>query len=277
MIRPTQRAGHIGTDDNRFCGASVFGELAATTASVSDLIARAFGLHALRDGDREVVRCIALALTSPDARVWPLKMTRTLAAYGNPFAGFYGAQLGNFSDRMGPGTTANAAASLAWIHARVGGAPSAEAVAAAVREHLASRGRVSGFGVPFRRDDERLLALRRMLDGHVATRRPHWRLSVLVADAMREAEGLEPNVVIAVAALLLDLGLSAHRAGMFTSVMMSHNFAAHALEASEQDGPYLRELPERAIEDCSAPPRRTAAAAASGGSAQIAPRRSLAW
>lgn len=282
MTRPIQRAGHIGADDNRFCGASVFGELATTTTGVGDLVARAFGLPALRAGDRVVLHTIALCTTSPDARVWPLKLTRTLSAYGNPFAGYYGAQLGNHSDRMGPGTAAHAAESLAWIRDRVGAHPTATAVADAVAEHVATRGRLAGFGVPFRPQDERLLAMHRLLDGHPATRRPMWRLHELVADAMRARDGLEPNVVIATAALLLDLGLSPRRAGMFLSVTMGHNFAAHALEASEQDGPFLRELPVAAIEDCSTAPRKTAAAAAAassstGGSAHFAPRRSLGW
>lgn len=281
MIRPIQRVGHIGYEDNRFCGASVFGELAHSVRGPGDLLARAFGMATLTDADREVLRCITLCTTSPDARVWPLKMTRTLASYGNPFAGFFGAQLGNASDRMGPGTTSTAAASLVWIRDRVGDDPTPAAIAAAVADHLATRGRIAGFGVPFRPEDERLLFLHRMLARHPATRRPAWRLHLLIVDAMRAAEGIEPNVLFPFAALLLDLGLPAHRAGMFISLIMAHTFAAHALEAAEQDGPHLRELPIAAIEDRSAAPRQSPAAAAArqaiGGSSATPARRSLAW
>lgn len=281
MTRPIQRVGHIGYDDNQFCGAAVFGELAHTVVAPTDLVARAFGMPALSDDDREVVRLMTLCLTSPDARVWPLKLTRVLASYGNPVAGFFGAQLGNAGDRMGPGTATHATQSLVWIRDRVGDEPTPEAVAAAIAEHTATRGRIAGFGVPFRPQDERLLGMYRLIAGHSATRRPYYRLHLLVADAMRATEGLEPNIVLAIAALLLDLGLPAHRGGMFLGAMMTHTFIGHALEAAD-DGALLRELPSGAIEDRSAAPRRSpaaaeAAAAGRGGTAQFAPRRSLAW
>jgi len=279
MTRPIQRVGHIGDTDNRFCGAPVFAELAGSTVNSTDLLARAFGMPMLSDDDREVLRCIALAAVSPDARVWPLKMTRTLSSYGNPFAGFFGAQLGTASDRMGPGTASSSAASLAWIRARVGDEPSDQAVAAAVTEHLASEGRIPGFGVPMRAEDERLLGLRQLLAGHPAMQRPYWRLSLQVIAAVRAGGGPPPNVVIALATLLLDLGLPAHRAGMFVTMVMAPTFAAHALEASEQDAAALQEI--TAVDDRTTAPRRTAAAAAAdrvpvGGSAMPA-RRSLAW
>ena len=202
--RPVQRAGHIGTDDNRYCGAAVFGALAASATSQLDLTARAFGLRDLTDADREVLRVISLGLTSPDARVWPLKLTRVLAAYGNPYAGYFGAQLGTGSQQLGPGVTAGAAASLAWIRARVGDDPSDAAVAAAVAAHAAERGRIGGFGVPFRAEDERLIGMYKLLSHHPARRRPSWRLMEQVVHALREAHGVAPNIVIAIAALVLE-------------------------------------------------------------------------
>lgn len=276
--RPTQRAGHIGPDDNRFCGAAVFGELAATAASPVDLVARAFGLTDLTAADREVLRLIALSVTSPDPRVWPLKLTRTLAAYGSAPVAYFGAQLATVADRMGPGAATAAAESLAWLRARVGAEPTAAAVAAAVAVHDAERGVWAGFGVPLRPRDERLIAMYRMIADHPATRRPAWRLHLLLVDAMR-ARGVEPNIVIAVAALMTDLGVAPRRAGMLLGLLMSQNFAAHALEAADTDGPLLRELPAAALDDRTRPPRRSPAAeaaAAAGSRAQTA-RRSLAW
>jgi hypothetical protein len=212
MTRPIQRAGHIGDRDNRFCGHGVFTELHAAIRDPFELVALAFGVR-LAEGDREVVRCMALALCSPDARVWPLKLARTLAAYGNPIAGSFGAQLASDSDRMGPGTAAGAAASLVWlaeelaaagVDASTDDATLDAALAAAVERHRACRGRIMGFGVPFRAEDERLLALREMLAGHPATRRPTWRLFERLARVMRGHGGLAPNIVIALAALLVD-------------------------------------------------------------------------
>jgi hypothetical protein len=74
---------------------------------------------------------------------------------------------------------------------------------------------------------------------------------------MRQRDGLEPNIVIALVALFLDLGLPAARAGMFLTSMMAQNFAAHALEASERDAAILQQLEPRFLEDRCAPPRRS--------------------
>jgi hypothetical protein len=279
--RPVQRVGHIGDDDNRFCGASVFTELAPRGDGAVELLALAVGAPRLTAIDREALRCVALCTTSPDARVWPLKLARTLASYGNPVAGCYGAQLGNASRSMGPGTATGAATSLVWLRERVGDEPDRAALTDAVVAHQRERGRILGFGVPFRKEDERLLAMHRFLADHPTTRRPTWRLHTQVIEVMRALHGLEPNVVFPSAALFTDLGVPPHRAGMLLSMIMGHNFAAHAIEAAEQDGPWLQELPSSAIDDHSRAPRRSpaaeATAALTAGSVATAPRRSLAW
>lgn len=256
-LRPLQRVGHIGDDDNRFCGAAVFADLAERFVSPLDLLGLGFGMPPFDDDAREILRCLALCLTSPDARVWPLKMTRLLAAHGNAMAGYFGAQLANFSDRMGPGTASHAAASLRWLQDRLPVDATAEQVAAAVAEHVATRGRIAGFGVPFRREDERLLALHRLLAGHPALQRPAWRLHLRVVEAVRASARLEPNIVFPMTALTTDLGLSADRTGLFVSLLMNHTFAAHAVEAAEQDAAHLQTLPPSSIDDRSRAPRRS--------------------
>ena len=290
MTRPIQRAGHIGDRDNRFCGHGVFTELHATIRDPFELVLLAFGLR-VADVDVEVVRCMALALCSPDARVWPLKLARTLAAYGNPIAGCFGAQLASDSERMGPGTAAGAAASLVWLGGELTAAGLDAAVvdeadtaaidaalAAAVERHRACRGRIMGFGVPFRAEDERLIALRQMLAGHPATQRPSWRLFERLAHVMRARDGLAPNIVIALAALLVDLGLAPHRAGMLVGMIMAPNFCAHALDAADHDRGLLIELPREVLAYAGVAPRRSPAADARPAVGSAAPvRRSLAW
>ena len=255
--RPLQRVGHIGDDDNRFCGAAVFADLAERFVSPLDLLGLGFGMPPLDDDAREIIRCVSLCLTSPDARVWPLKMTRLLSSYGNSMAGYFGAQLASFSDRMGPGTASYAAASLRWLQARLPTDATAEQVTAAVAEHVATRGRIAGFGVPFRREDERLLSLHRLLAGHPALQRPFWRLHLRVVDALRASAKLEPNIVFPMTALLTDLGLSAERTGLFFSLLMNHTFAAHAMEAAEQDAAHLQTLPPASLDDRSRALRRS--------------------
>lgn len=254
--RPRQRVGHIGDTDNRFCGGAVFAQLAAEVEHPTDLLLRGLGVPTLSADDREVVRCMTLAATSADARVWPLKLTRLLAAYGNPYAGHYGAQLGAFGERMGPGATTRAATALAALATVVGDAlEDPDVVTRAVTTHLAAHQRIVGFGVPFRPHDERLRGLRQLLAGHPATRRPRWRLHDAVIVVMRREHQLEPNILWPLAALMLDLGVAPARTSLLASLLTTHVFAAHAVEAAADDGVLLRELPAAAVTYRGRPPR----------------------
>lgn len=283
-MRPVQRVGHIGHTDNRFCGAAVFGELAHQIVDAAELQARACGLRAMTALDRDVMRIIALALTSPDARVWPLRLARTLACHGNPYAGMFGAQLINHNRSMGPGVISGAAAMLRRLRARAGEAPEPEVLDGAVAEYLAEHHRLAGCGVPLRAQDERLIAVHKLLAAHAAATRPTWRFYERLIAVVR-ARGIEPNVALPLAALMLDLGFEPSRCGPFASLMIAHTFTAHALEAADHDGPWMQRLPDDAIEDRSPPLRVSPAAAAaaarrsSAGSASgsVAPRRCLPW
>lgn len=255
--RTPTRVGHIAYQDNRFCGHAVFGELARGDDAI-DLIALAFGRHPLSADDRQAMRAIAVSLTSPDARVWPLKLTRTLASYGNVYAGFHGAQLATMSQRMGPHTAAGAARALVWLRDQLGPDPSpGPALSEAVGQLLARTPRLAGFGVPFRPEDERVLGMRAMLAGHPVERRPFWRLHGLLADEVRVRQRVEPNVASAAAALILDLGVAPHRAGVFLAQMMAHVFMAHALESADDPASPLRALPAGAVDYQGPPPRHT--------------------
>jgi hypothetical protein len=275
--RPLQRAGHIGDVDNRYCGAAVFAELARSLVDPSELVARACGVTRLSDDDRGVVRAIALALTSPDARVWPLKLARTLASYGNAHAGVHGAQLLNAGVTMGPGAHASCAASLVWLHERTGDDPTDAVLDAALAEHAQDHRRFIGFGVPMRAYDERIVGLHACLRGHVATRRRYWCYALRIADAVRARDRVEPNIVLPLSALMLDLGFSPRRCGVFAGAMISHCFMAHAVEAAEQDGPWLQTVPATSIDDRSPPLRRSVEPRTPAGSGSTVPRRSLPW
>ncbi|RYE87742.1 MAG: hypothetical protein EOO75_14090 [Myxococcales bacterium] len=255
--RTPTRVGHIGDHDNRFCGHAVFGDLARQDDAI-DLLALAFGRHPLSADDRHALRVLCVGLTSPDARVWPLKLTRTMASYGNAYAGFHGAQLATMSTHIGPHTTGTAAHNLVWLRDQLGPEPSpGPRLSEAVARLLARSPRLIGFGVPFRPRDERVLGMRAMLAGHPVERRPFWRLQGLLEAELRERRQLEPNVASVTAALILDVGIAPHRAGVFMAQMMAHVFMAHALESAEEPASPLRELPPEAVDYQGPPPRHT--------------------
>ena len=256
MTRPITRVGHIAYGRNRFCGADVFGKLAYEVAIPSDLIVRAFGGRRLDTADREVLRCVALAVTSTDARVWPLKLARILASHGNLYAGFHGAQLANATDRMGPNAGTGAALALAAISDAVGAAhDDASVIEAAAHRLVEAQAVIGGFGVPFRDEDERLVELAKLLECHPITRRRAWRMYRGLAAAVYARSKVRANVVAALAAIAIDFEIAPHRVGLFITIAMSHTFAAHALEACDHDGELLRELAVEHVEYRGQPPR----------------------
>ena len=97
------RVGLIVDGDNRYLGRSVFAEWVHLLKDPGDGLLVALGLPEPTAQAREVLGLLVLGLTSPDARVWPLKLTRLLASHGDPLAGYFGAQLVSAGKLMGPG------------------------------------------------------------------------------------------------------------------------------------------------------------------------------
>ncbi len=249
------RVGLIDTDDNRFRGHAVFADLAARLRSPADAAALALGTRLPDDDDREAWRIVTVCLLSPDARVWPVKLCRLLSSWGDPVVGFYGAQLVTASRIMGPGATAGCAAAVAAVRAA---APDGDVdlVAAALDAVLArTGGRLQGFGVPFRAEDERWLAMQRFVAGTALAERPHWRLVAPIVAAMARRSPARPNMVLGMSALLLDAGVPPERCGLAAAVCMTPVFGGHAVEAAELDGAALFELPADAVDYRGVPPR----------------------
>ncbi|MFO0760780.1 MAG: citrate/2-methylcitrate synthase [Byssovorax sp.] len=255
--RPETRVGHILYDGARFCGRGVFDELMSELPSGDELAATALGMR-LDPGGREVWQRCAIALLSPDARVWPLKTVRVIASLGNPTAAFFGGQLVSSSPAMGPGAARGTAEMLTAIAETAMDLDDVERVSAATLDVLARSPRLGGFGVPFRAEDERMLALRASLAGHAAEQGRFYRLHLKVGSIVAAHRGVQPNLVLTLAALLLDLGCAPRRAGLAVALLMRPSFAAHAVEAADRDGPLLRELPPERLDYRGKAPRRIA-------------------
>ena len=261
MLPIDTRVGLIVDDDNRFFGRSAYREWSDVMTSACDGVLVALGVREPSPTSREALRLMMLGTMSPDARVWPLKLTRLLASHGDPLVGYFGAQLVSASKVMGPGAALQAARALQFIGAHAGEAPTDTHVAAAITAWKPRcGGKVGGFGVPFRAVDERRVHVLRLAAGTPIADGRYYRLHEQVAAAMHP---LPPNVALTVAALLLDIGVAAEHAGVALAVMMSHVFLAHALEAAAQDGPRLHSIPADAVAYRGAAPRHSRAAAPS--------------
>lgn len=239
------RVGLIVDGDNRFLGRSVFSEWEPEVQSPSDTLLLSLGVRELTDLNREAARLASVCLLSPDARVWPLKLARLLSSRGDAVAGYFGAQLVTAGRVMGPGAGTPAACCLHWVAERAGVDPSADEIRAAVDAFKREAGThiLGGFGVPFRPADERRVALLRFVGEGPLSRRRYWQLHLRLVTALAPKP---PNIVISLAALLLDSGVPAGRCGIAVSVLMSHVFLAHALEAAQTDGA-LASLPRELV------------------------------
>ncbi|MBL8938877.1 MAG: hypothetical protein JNM69_30225 [Archangium sp.] len=246
------RVGLIIDGDNRFLGRSVFDDWATRLSSPTEAMMAALGVEVNAE-NAEAFRLIALCGMSPDARVWPLKLTRLLSSWGDPVAGFFGAQLVTAGRVMGPGAAGGAAVMLSWFDTHLGATPTgpevAEALAKWKREHP---GPLLGFGVPFRAVDERRAAMLKLSHGRPVSKRRFWQLHLRLAEAL---PAVPPNVALCFAALLLDSGVPPEHCGLATSHLMSHVFLAHAIEGAKTDGA-VNVWPEGAVEFHGTPARR---------------------
>lgn len=249
------RVGLIVDGDNRFFGRSAYHDWCERMTSACDGVLVALGVPDPSPRSREALRLAMLGTMSADARVWPLKLTRLLASHGDALAGFFGGQLVSAGKVMGPGAALHAARALAFVGEAVGDDPTDDRVAAAVAAWQARcGGRIGGFGVPFRAEDERRVHILRLAEGTAVADGRFWRLHERVVAA---AHPLRPNIALTIAAMFLDIGIEPERAGVALAVMMSHVFLAHALEAATHDGPRLHSLPAEAVEYRGAPPRHS--------------------
>lgn len=244
---PTASA-HWGWDDHCYFGQRVFEELAGRE-SLTSLTALSVLGRRLSADQCAVLDDAAVCLTLADPRIWPLKLTRVIAAHGGMTAAAAAGLLIQEDARIGPWTCAKAAELLVELHLQlVGTGFDAEAVDAVVCAYLDKHAFVWGFGTPFRKRDERLVAFRSCLERRGRRLLPFMRTFDAIAAVVTRERHAEPNIAMAIAATFLDLGLHVHEVGPLCTALLQHMFFAHAVEGARQAPPVLQRLPDRCID-----------------------------
>lgn len=253
-LRHETRTAHWGWNEHRYFGHRVFEQLAGHESLTGLTVLSVLGRR-LSSDDCGVVDDAACTLTLADPRIWPLKLTRLIAAYGSTLPAAAAGLLSEEDARIGPWTTAKGAELLLAFDAAIGTrVDEPETVGAIVKAYLDEHRFVWGFGTPFRGKDERLVAFRECIRQRERQELRFWRLMDAVSAVVCEQRGTEPNMGIAIAAAFLDLGLTPHQVGSLTSALMQHMFLAHAVEGSAQ-GAALRQLPTGYVEFVGQAPR----------------------
>jgi hypothetical protein len=249
------RTAHWGWDEHRYFGKAVFAELTGKE-SLASLVALSVVGRSLPPECIGLIDDVAGAVTLADPRIWPLKLTRLIASYGSTLPAVAAGLLMQEEARIGPWACVHAAHTLLDLCAALGDEVDDQLrVAEAVRELLGRCDFVWGFGTPFRRQDERLVALREHVVRRGRDGLPYYRLMNRTADLVREARGAEPNLGIALAAIFLDMGLVPQEIGALVACLMQHMFFAQAVEGARQADPGLRQLSPESLDYVGRPSR----------------------
>jgi hypothetical protein len=251
--------------DNLYFGHAALGDL-LEHETLSGLVAMGVSGQRPTDPQRPVLDAIAVLVNSADPRIWPLKLTRLVSSYGGVLAGYCAGQLAIEGGRIGYWVTGHAAATLAALRQAVGDRiDEPEAVAQAVGDLVRSGGRILGFGVPLRPSDERMDALRAYATRTGLDRGAHWRLQEALAGHLEKERGVQRNICIGLAAVLLDLGYPAHQTSALAHFLSQNVFVANAYEAAQQQSPEMQKLDDDHV-DYVGPARRQTPRALQAGS-----------
>ena len=243
------RVAHAGFDEHRFQGHGVFGELAGGT-STAGMFALALTGRVLSSEDCAMIDDFVACATMADPRIWPLKVTRTLAAYGKSMPAFAAGNLATDEAAVGPASVEVAMHQLRELVRLTDGAvQDPAAVRRAFAELRQMTPQLAGFGVPFRARDERVEAVCARVRARGRDQRTHWALLETLRACLREGEKkLELNMASAIAAIALDLGFEPEIGALFGSVLVAPCFLAHAREGALQSSSALRILPIDRVE-----------------------------
>ncbi len=197
--------------------------------------------------------CVCTCITDP--HIWPLKIARLGSSYGRMVPGVVTGALLQESSRIGAAPTSGSAHWLLALIAEVGADPS-DAVLFERLEHIITTQKLlPGFGVPFRDVDERVEAVRRVVNEAGFENRPHWKLFVRVAHWIALNKRIAPNLASATAALLLDLGFAPDDTGTVIFILVLLTQFANAVEGAKQAPRLMRALGEETVVYAGEPPR----------------------
>lgn len=242
----TTRVGHADWNENQFRGYAVNAELVGKEGWAS-VFSLAVGGTRLGEVDAAVIEDVAVCALAADPRIWPVKVSRLVAAYGSPLMALAAGHAALEGALMGPVPTGAAAAMLLGLKERLGpSVDDADAIEGLI-DDLLQKGRIAGFGVAFRGRDERVVAMKECLRRRERDGGAYWRLIMLLDSVMQRKKSLHVNFSMATAAILLDLGYAPNQVTLIMSTFLDVCFYANVLEGSEEQSASLRRLPASCV------------------------------
>jgi hypothetical protein len=230
------RVGHTGAEELRFYGRPVFRELLGTTTAMQMLVCGVTG-RILDEDDMRVFDDILTAMSSADPRLWPFKITRLGCAYGSAAIGMGATLVASQGAIFGVNRFQEIAEVLVDLQRRV----AANELDDDGLLELLRQGTV-GFGILYGRYDARFDALAGQATKRGRDQRSYMTTALRAVHLARTHLGVEPHVFVAIAALCLDMNMSAYQVGMLGMLPLFHDGLANAAEGALQKPIALQSL-----------------------------------
>lgn len=248
----------MGAHDHLFAGYEVFRELLGQETMMG-LLALSAGVLKLSKEDITLLNDLATINMLGDQRIWPVKLARVVSSYGSALHGFCAGNLMHANPLIGAGNGQRSAVFLQEIMQAIGGADNLDDVAAVEVQIkiIIARERWLGFAVPLRGTDERMDTLKKHLHNTEHTKKPFWRLVMLIEQYLLRTQQCGVYILTAVGALMLDMGFTPQQSGWMMVMMLLGNFSAAAFEGGQQKSEVLQKLPLSFVSYEGSPPRQS--------------------
>jgi hypothetical protein len=245
--------GHAGFHDHRFFGHAILADLLGK-AGFAEVVWLSIAGTLPTQAQVEVLGDCAVVAAAADPHSWPFKLTRLAASYGHPAQGVAAAFAASPESKFAPQRFGRAAEILETLRART-----PDDGDNSLREALVDvlRGGTEPFGVAYRKQDERLEGLRRVVHARARGDLPYWRLAERTIDLARNEHRLEPHFTFGVAAYALDAGLRVREIRLLGVLMLVPSLLANAAESADQCADVLRRLPTACVTYDGPAPRRS--------------------
>jgi hypothetical protein len=232
-------------------GLSVYDDLLGETSYLGLIVFSLTGRRITR-ADEAILDELTVSSHVSEPRVWPIKVSWITAALGRAIPGYVAGIIALDSDILGGRVGEDAARALVELDAAVeNGGEGDEAIVAFV----ARQSRLHGFGVPVRAVDERLVAFRSALVRRQYPAGKYWRLAERYWRVVKEVRNLEVNIIGAMAAICLDLGLVPAQVVPMAITLLQPTFLSNATEAAAQSPSVLKSLPAASVRYAGPEPR----------------------
>lgn len=230
--------------DNLFRGRSVAGDLDGKTTSWSALCL-GLGHRTLTAEETTFLDDLAVAITAADPRIWPLKVAWLVGCYGSSFAAMAAAHQFLADAGMGPAVASSVGKLWRDLDAELAVAPNLrDGLVSFIARRKAAGDLPPGFGlVPGRPRDERIALIDGVVRRHDRTTYRFYALMRRAAPILEQSCGMQVNLMGALSACLLDLGLTVEQLGPTACVAMSPTLWANAFESARLKPRQLQCLP----------------------------------